>query len=245
MNHLLTIRDFEPFDTSHFMALGVTGLVGYGLYKLMKSGVDEGVRRWMRWVMAVILIISVIADPILSWLRYGDDPVFGRMMILENSLPLYLCDVVAIILAIALLFKHQRMAEVGYLWGIAGTVQGLITPTLYFTWKSPEFYAFFAQHGGAPIAAVMLVWGMGLEPERGVFKRAVLWSWIYLGVVYGLNVIFKTNYGFVNGKPAVPTLFDYMGPWPFYLITLQVIMFSLYALLLIPFGRECRSEVEG
>ena len=47
-----------------------------------------------------------------------------------------------------------------------------------------------------------------------------------------INVIIGENYGFLNAKPVVPTFFDYMGPWPFYLITLQVIAYSLYAILL-------------
>ena len=57
-------------------------------------------------------------------------------------------------------------------------------------------------------------------------------------VVFGLNHLLKANYGFLNGKPEVPTLFDHMGPYPWYLLTLQAIAFSLYLLLLIPFRQK-------
>jgi uncharacterized membrane protein YwaF len=65
----------------------------------------------------------------------------------------------------------------------------------------------------------------------------MMWSWMYMLIVYGLNVVFQSNYGFLNDKPGVGTLFDYMGPYPWYLITLQAVAFALYLLLLIPFRK--------
>ena len=56
--------------------------------------------------------------------------------------------------------------------------------------------------------------------------------------VYGLNHLLGANYGFINGKPVVGTLFDYMGPYPWYLITLQFVAFTFYFLLLLPFRKN-------
>ena len=55
-----------------------------------------------------------------------------------------------------------------------------------------------------------------------------------------INWSLGQNYGFLNGLPEVRTLFDYMGPYPYYLITLQLIAFSLYYILLkiAPKSRE-------
>ena len=157
-------------------------------------------------------------------------------------MPLYLCDVVSFVLAYALIRRRQRWAEMGYLWGMAGTLQGLITPTLYFSWDTVEFYAFFAQHGGVPVAALTLAFGTELKPHHEAFGRAVFWSWIYMAIVYGLNWLLDANYGFLNAKPGVGTLFDYMGPYPWYLLTLQVIAFTLYLLLLLPFRQRASHE---
>ncbi len=156
----------------------------------------------------------------------------GWGLVVENSLPLYLCDVVSIFLAFALITKNQRLAEIGYLWGLAGTVQGLVTPTLWFDWTHIEFHVFFLQHGGVPVAAVFIVWGLRIIPEKGAFKRSVIWSLGYMAVIMSLNWMIGQNYGFLNRLPEVETLFDHMGPWPYYLITLQVIAYTLYAILL-------------
>ena len=239
-------REFTSFGVAHCTALFVTAGAAVGLIRFARSGAKNKVKRRVEVGLGILLLLSVLADQLTNWLRYAygaDGSATQALEIIhQNSYPFYLCDVVAIILAIALFRRSQRLAEVGYLWGVAGTLQGLITPTLYFSWDAPEYYAFFLQHGGVPVAGLMLVFGLQLRPEKGVFKRILIWSWAYMGVVMILNTLLSTNYGFLNGKPSVPTLFDYMGPYPWYLITLQLISYTLFGLLLLPFRKTCRVQ---
>lgn len=225
-------RAFSTFGPSHWVALFVTASAAVALILLARSSVAESTKRATEIGLGMLLIASVLADPITTWFRYFPN---ASEIIRQNSYPFYLCDVVALILAMALFLRSQRLTEVGYLWGIAGTLQGLITPTLYFNWDSPEYYAFFLQHGGVPVAALMLVVGLRLTPKKGAFKRILIWSWAYIAVVIPLNWMLETNYGFLNGKPSVPTLFDFMGPYPWYLITMNLFAYILFALLLLPF----------
>lgn len=228
----MDLREFQPFGASHWLAIAVTVAVGGWLLKWFRHPRTPVPAKFrMRVCMAVVLCTAVVMDPLLTGVRYAETPDLAWRLIRENSLPLYLCDVVSLLLAWALVSGRQRLAEVGYFWALAGTTQGLLTPTLYFDWKSPEYYAFFAQHGGAPVAAVVLVFGLGLAPTRGWFKRMLLWSGGYMAVVMALNVLLGVNYGFLNGKPAVPTLLDGMGPWPYYLITLNLVAVAVYLAL--------------
>jgi hypothetical integral membrane protein (TIGR02206 family) len=229
--NLLMERPFQTFDLPHNMAMLLTLIIAIAVTGYARSGADERRLVKVRFIMGSLLLIAVALDPILTLVRYGLTDQ-GWELLLDNSLPFYLCDVVSIFLAFALFTKSQRLAEIGYLWGIAGTLQGLLMPTLWFDWREIEFYIFFLQHGGAPIAAVFLVWGLGILPEKGAFRRSVYWSLGYIAVVMSINWAIGENYGFLNGKPAVGTFFDYMGPWPFYLITLQLIAYSLYLILL-------------
>jgi hypothetical integral membrane protein (TIGR02206 family) len=128
---------------------------------------------------------------------------------------------------------------------MAGTLQGLITPMLYFDWTSPEYWGFFIQHGGVPIAGIMLVFGMGLYPEPGAVRRATLWGLLYLTIAGLGNWLIASlfpgthpNYGFVAAKPGVGSLLDYFGPWPWYLATLPVIAVICFNLLCLPW-RKC------
>lgn len=229
---MLLDRPFQPFATPHNVAMLVTLVTAILVTRYARSCPDEGCLKRLRYIMGSLLLIAVALDPILSLRRYGVGD-HGWEVVMDNSLPFYLCDVVSIFLALALFTKNQRLAEIGYLWGLAGTMQGLLMPTLWFDHKEIEFYIFFLQHGGAPVAAIFLIWGLGIVPEKGALKRAVFWSLGYIAIVMSINVLIDENYGFLNGKPDADTFFDYMGPWPFYLITLQLIAYSLYAILLV------------
>jgi hypothetical integral membrane protein (TIGR02206 family) len=232
-------RAFVTFGLPHCVAMAATVIASVCMVRLNRSTkVSPETKHRANVILGVILIVAVTLDPILTWFRYDDQPDVASRLVRETALPLYLCDVVSVVLAVALIAKRQRFAEMGYLWGIAGTVQGLITPTLYFSWDTLEYYAFFAQHGGVPVAALALAFGTPLSPQAGAFKRAIFWSWVYMAVVYGLNWLLGANYGFLNGKPGVGTLFDYMGPYPWYLITLQFVAFTFYFLLLLPFRTQ-------
>jgi len=224
-------RDFQPFGLPHNLMMLATVITAGVLIWYARGNPDERILKRIRYTMGTLLLIAVALDPILSLKRYGVG-AHGWEVVVDNSLPFYLCDVVSIFLAIALFTKSQRLAEIGYLWGLAGTLQGLIMPTLWFDWREIEFYIFFLEHSGAPIAAVFLVWGLGIIPQKGAFRRAIYWSLGYVAVVMTINFIIGENYGFLNGKPDAETFFDYMGPWPFYLITLQGVAYTLYAILL-------------
>ena len=231
--------DFVIFGVPHCVAIAATAVAAVFMVRLNRSPLVSPERKQRaNVILAVILLISVSLDPLLTWLRYRESPDTVWRPVIETALPFYLCDVVSFVLAFALVRRRQRWAELGYLWGMAGTLQGLLTPTLKYSWDAPEYYAFFVQHGGVPVAAVTLAFGTALKPHPGAFGRVVFWSWMYLAVVYGLNRLLGANYGFLNAKPPVPSLLDYMGPYPWYFLTLQFVAFALYLLLLMPFRRR-------
>ena len=231
--------DFVIFGLPHCVAIAATAAAAVFMVRLNRSPLVSPQRKHRaNVVLAVILLTAVSLDPVLTWLRHRDNPDTVWQYVRESALPLYLCDVVSFVLAYALIRRRQRWAEMGYLWGMAGTLQGLLTPTLQYSWDSPEYYAFFAQHGGVPVAALALAFGTELKPNANAIGRAIFWSWMYLLVVYGLNWALSANYGFLNAKPPVPSLLDYMGPYPWYLLTLQFVGIALYLLLLIPFRRR-------
>jgi hypothetical integral membrane protein (TIGR02206 family) len=228
----MDVREFQPFGVSHWLAILATLAAGaILLHWFRRNDVPPRRKLRIRKTLGVILVVAVAMDPLLNGLRHHDQPATAWNLIVQNSLPLHLCDVVSLVLAGALFTGSQRLAEVGYFWSLAATTQGLLTPALHYDWHSPEFYAFFAQHGGAPVAGVLLAFGVGLPPQAGYFKRMVGWSWAYLAAVFLLNLLLGTNYGFLNAKPHVPSLIDHLGPWPWYLIPLQLIGFACYLLL--------------
>ena len=231
-------REFVVFGLQHGVAIAATAMAAVLMVRLNRSStVAAKIKRAANVTLAGLLIVCVLCDPLWTWLRYRAEPDYAFHMLIGNALPLHFCDVVSLLLAWTLISPRQRCAELGYLWGLAGTVQGLVTPTLKHGWASPEYWTFFAQHGGAPVAALALVFGAGLKPQPGALRRAMAWGWVYMAVIFLLNLLLGTNYGFFNAPPEVPSLLDHMGPWPWYLLTLQAVAVLFFFLLLLPFRR--------
>ncbi|WP_235626610.1 YwaF family protein, partial [Mycobacteroides abscessus] len=40
-----------------------------------------------------------------------------------------------------------------------------------------------------------------------------------------------SNYGFLNRKPSTASLFDLMGPWPWYVVVATVLVLAVWALM--------------
>lgn len=222
----MTSGRFYPFQPTHWIVLGLTLVSTVWLVWLLRSAAADSRKVLTKRALAVILLLSTVIDPVAMWARDGWGLVF------TDGLPLYLCDWAALVLAYALWTDSSRATEVGFLWGMSGTVHGLITPALQYDFPALDYFGFFAQHGGVPIAGAALVWGMKLYPQRGALWRTVLWSWLYLAVVILFNFLAGKNYGFLSHKPLTASLFDHLGPWPWYLASLQVVGVISYTLWL-------------
>ena len=100
---------------------------------------------------------------------------------------------------------------------------------------------FFASHGGIILSAVYL----GVTGRVGLTHRAV-WQVFgltnaYAAVVGVVNWVFEANYGYLARKPMQPSLLDSFGPWPYYLIGMEVAAIALLYLCYAPFALSRRS----
>src|SRR5436190_4933270 len=100
-------RDFIPFGVSHWVAMALTALAAAGFILVHRSPrFSPALKRGMDLMLAWTLILAVSADPVLTWIRYqGGGAERAWKLIIDNSLPLYLCDVVSIVLAVALITR--------------------------------------------------------------------------------------------------------------------------------------------
>ncbi len=221
----------SSYDTPHLVALFLTvvGALAF-VYFLRSPRPSSLAKQRVRTAFAIILLGTVIADPLLMWHRHH-----LISYIIQDGLPIHLCDFVSIILAYALYTGHQRSAELGWFWGLAGTVQGLISPAIHDDWSRPEYYSFYLQHGGVPIAALGLALGTAASPQPGAWHRAMGWSLLYMLIITPVNHLIHTNYGYLARKPPVASLLDHLGPYPYYLLSMLFVAALAYALLYLPF----------
>ncbi len=216
----------EIFGTPHLLTLLLGVLLGVTCIAARRRG--------NFWPVALLAFLNLTAYGYNQWV-YGN---LGHAIPLDNILPFHLCDVAAFLAGFALLTQRPLIRELCYCWGLAGTLQALITPNLPHPFPHPIFFSFFLHHGIIVITALFLPLAEGWRPRRGTFPRVLLWNQVYFFTILGFNWIAGTNFGFLIEKPYGATLFDKLGPWPFYLIWVQLIAAAMIALFLLPFSKK-------
>lgn len=227
---------FTPFSTQHWITL----LLGFASIALLLIFARRSPRA-KRGVTAllVFLNLSAYAYSQAAW-RSLDEP-----LALDNALPLHLCDLSAIIAGFALITRRQLLCELTYCWGLAATMQALLTPALGIGFPSWPFLAFFLQHFAIVAAALHLPLVEGWRPRRPLWKTPLLA--LLCGIAYQLgslaiNAALGSNFGFTMRPPDNPSLLDHLGPWPWYLVAMWPIAYALFFLLCLPLLKDARSR---
>jgi hypothetical integral membrane protein (TIGR02206 family) len=153
---------------------------------------------------------------------------------LSYSLPMQLCDWVLIACVLTLFRPNYLASEVAYFWGLAGTLQAVLTPDITQGFPSWEFIQFFWGHGTILLSIVYIIAAQEFRPRpRSVFRMMIAVN-VYGLVALSLDLAFGWNYGYLLYKPAQSSLLDYMGPWPWYLIAIEAIGLVSFWLLGLP-----------
>ena len=215
-----------PFGLSHLLVILTILLVTL-------ICVREG-RRGCAWPRAFLAFFCLTAYPI-NQLAMG---TLDFDLPLDNIIPFHLCDFAALTAGFGILTRNPLLCEITYCWGLAGTLQGLITPNLPYAFPHPVFWSFFIHHGVVVIVALYLPLAMNWRPRPGVVPRILLWNQVYFCSALAVNWLLDTNYGFLSKKPLQGSLLDHLGDWPVYLIWLQIIAATVMTLLLLPFRKS-------
>ncbi|MDB6117026.1 MAG: hypothetical protein JWO08_807 [Verrucomicrobiaceae bacterium] len=190
--------------------------------------------RWVDRVLIAGLLASWPVSVLSHWL--------GGDLSLENGLPLQLCDAADFAGVIALWRRDRLAAELVYFFGLAGTLQGLITPNLQDDLPHPRFVSFFLTHSVIVIAALHVVLAMKLAPRPGAVGRMMVCILGWALAIGGLNALLHTNYGFLCHKPTAASLMDVLGPWPWYIAALVALAVLFFVILDLPFMIKRRRD---
>lgn len=225
---------FQAFSPSHQGVLGLT---------IICLVVMAVLRRWDR-PSAQVAEKGLGTALLLAWPLSTFAHWLGGSLSLENALPCHFCDIAAVSGGIALWTRHRLACEVVYFFGMAGTLQGLLTPNLHADFPDVRFFAFFLIHAGVVIAALHTVIAMRCPPRAGAVRRMFGMTMLYAILMAGVNAVLATNYGFLCHKPEAASLMDHLGPWPWYVGSLMALCVLFYSVLNLPFllRRQCSEK---
>jgi hypothetical integral membrane protein (TIGR02206 family) len=218
---------FHIFGSDHLAVLALSTLLAVVMIWIARRGDRPRLVRVQEIALGIFLLAKFPAGLAIGW--------WTGLLDKESFLPMHLCDLAAIAGGIALLTRHPLCAELTYFWGMAGTLNGLITPTVLDAFPHPAFFVFFWLHAGVVLAATYLVFGARLWPRPGALPRAIVWTLGYMAAAALVNLFLGTNYGFLCAPPPTRSLVDALGPWPWYLIGFIVLGIVCFSLLYLPF----------
>lgn len=204
---------FVPFGTAHISAIALSFALPVALAAFAR---DSELRDDMvRWGLVALMITNRVV-----WLGLVAEEGWESW---QNILPLHLCDWAAIAAGVSLLWPKQRAYELAYFWAFGGTLQAILTPELAAGFPDLRFIIFFVSHGTVIIAVIYLLMTRGLRPTLASLPRVAAWSLFYMAVALSVDMIAGTNFGYLRFKPFAPSLFDFMGAWPWYLAELVAV----------------------
>jgi hypothetical integral membrane protein (TIGR02206 family) len=223
-----TGRNFVLFSPSHIAALITIIVINCIIFLFRKRIQNRSSEQALRYILASVLILQEISYD--TWYAY-----IGKWSI-ASTLPLHLCGISVILSAIMLVTKSYPLFEIVYFWGVGGATQALLTPDIgVYGFPHYRFFQFFISHGAIVTACLFGVFIFNYRPTLKSLKKAFAALNIYMVFIAGFNALTGGNYLFISSKPSTASLMDYLGPWPWYILSLDAIAVLLFFIIYIPF----------
>lgn len=213
------------FGPAHLIALGLSVAIPLVLAAWTRRAPQSDFA--VRMVLAALLVAGWAGWYGMLWSRGWLAP--------GNELPLNLCDWAQAALIIALLSRNQFAYELGYFWGLGGTLQGVITPDVGRGFPDIQFLLFMLDHAGLIAVLLYLTLGTGLRPVPKSLPRVIAATLIYVALAGIADYALATNYGFLRGKGDRVSLLTFLAPWPWYIAELVLIGLLSVAVYYAPF----------
>ncbi|AZB42491.1 TIGR02206 family membrane protein [Bacillus sp. FJAT-42376] len=184
----------------------------------------------IRFLLGFLLLTAITAENV--WKAQA-----GRWSF-SSDLPLHLSDVAVILTAFMLFTKSRRLFQFLWFAGIASSVQAIAAPDLGpYPFPHLIFFTFFISHG-AVILGCLLFAANHFKPDKKSLWITVGLINLYALAVYLLNLWLGSNYLYLMKKPEGGSLLNWLGPWPWYLLSMEGTMLVSFLLLYWPFRKR-------
>lgn len=221
---------FVLFSVAHLLPLAGVFLVCV-LVALLTPRLGPGGREQLRWSLALFCLAN--------WLGWDAWQIANGLWSVQYSLPLHLCTFAVPLSAVMLATRSRPLYELLYFWAFAGSVQAMLTPDLTsngFNFPHFVYWIFWTSHGVILWAVVFAAAAWGYRPTWGALWRAVLLTNLFMLVAGAANWLTGGNYMFIARRPEFPSLIDYLGPWPWYILALEALGILAFTLVYLPYA---------
>lgn len=222
------------FSGSHLSAICIFFILIALLY-IFKN------KQWMKTNGRLLILIALIGSEL--WLNYWY--FVTGMWDIRFTLPFQLCSI-SIYLCTWMIWSKQKWSfEIAYFLGFGGALQAMITPELFYDFPHFRFLHFFIAHIAIILAVFYMLW-----VEKYHINLKSLWKafgvlQIIALIVFFINMATGGNYMFLARKPSNASLIDLLGPYPWYILTLELVVLLIFFLLYLPIYVKSKITAEN
>ncbi len=209
---------FEMFSGSHLVTLSIFLLISCVIF-LYRKKVNGDVWRRVEIGSAISLLLIEIMNHV--WMIVNGVWKFGR------SMPLELCNIGLILCIVLLLTRKKIIFELLFFIAILGATQAIFTPALTYGFPHFRFIHFFYAHMMVVWVALYFLWVIKYYPTFQSVVKLIVFINLLLPVILLINNQMDGNYWFLRHKPKTPSFFDVLGPYPWYIFTLESLLIGL------------------
>ncbi|WP_053365945.1 YwaF family protein [Bacillus sp. FJAT-27245] len=224
---------FVMFSASHIAVLAILLLAAIGMY-VFRGRIQEPWQRKKEIWAAVTLIVM---ESLYHVWMYANG--FWRAV---DSLPAGLCSISLILAIILLVTGSKAIYDILLYTALLGATQALATPYLFFDFPHFRFIHFFYTHMLIVLVPLYYTWVKGYRPTFSSVIRLIVFLNLIMPVVMLINKLVGGNYMYLSHKPETASLLDMLGPYPWYILSLEGLLVTLSLIVWLIFRERGKAS---
>ncbi|EFV75942.1 hypothetical protein HMPREF1013_04002 [Bacillus sp. 2_A_57_CT2] len=232
-------HDYKAFPFMSFSAPHIAMIVLFAAVSALLFIFRKGLYRLdQKFRLYMFLLLFTLELLYHFWLYHG-----GKWD-LSFTLPLQLCSISLVLCLLLLASKSKAVFQIVYYIGVTGAIMAILTPELFLGFPHFRYFQFFITHNLIVWTCLYFVFVHQFRPTgKGLFQSFIFLN-LCAAAAFFANKLTGGNYMFLSRKPENTSLLDYFGPYPDYIITLEIAALMLFSLLLLPFKMIGKIKLE-
>ena len=224
---------FRLFGADHLWGIVVSVLFIVIVPWISVKYLNKRAQKYLGMIIGYVVMLNYPAWVILESIAGSFD--------VSLHLPVHLCRLSNLLIPLAMIKRHFLTFEILFFWGLSGALQGAITPDISAGFPHFHYFRFWVGHQGTILALIYAVVVFKMRPTPYSIWKSFIALNIFLILAVIVNLILDANYFWICGKPITPTgehvpsILDFMGPWPWYILSAEFVALFHFVLAYLPF----------
>ncbi len=204
----------------------LTFVLGYICIRYAKN-TDDRMQRIIGTSIAMIPCLSVCTRMIYL-------AAIGEFTPVED-LPLHLCRFIALLAPFVMFYRRRSWLGILHFWIFIGTLGANVFPELFTGFPSLEYILFWTLHSPLLILPFysIIVYRVKINASDAI--KTFIATNLFLAICWVINYSLGSNYFYTMKKPNTAGLLDFLGEYPTYIFSGQMVIIGFILLFYLPF----------